>query len=129
MESSKVSAVLFVKDLKAVAAFYSQALGMKCTVNDEDHSVLNCCGFDLIVHQIPKHVANVIAIKQPPKRRVEGAIRLNFPVRSIEETRTIARSLGGKLDDAPPAWASSNSNDFLGHDPEGNVFHVSQHTC
>jgi len=128
MESSKVSAVLFVKDVKGVAAFYSQALGMKCSFNDEYQSVLNCCGFDLTVHQIPKHIANEITIKQPPERRLEGAIRLSFPVRSIEETRAIARSLGGELDDAPPAWANSNNNDFLGHDPEGNVFHVSQHT-
>ena len=40
--------------------------------------------------------------------------------------RATARSLGGGIDDAPPAWAERNANFFLGYDPEGNVFGVRQ---
>jgi len=127
MGSSNVSAVLFVKELKRVAEFYIQALGMNCSFNDDHHCVLNCSGFELIVHQIPKPIADHVIIQSPPRRRVEGAIRLNFPVRSIEQTRRIARSLGGELDDAPPPWAAPDSNIFLGYDPDGNVFAASEH--
>jgi predicted enzyme related to lactoylglutathione lyase len=127
MESSNVSAVLFAKDLKRVAAFYSQALGMTCSVSDEHHWALQGYGFHLIVHQIPKHIADKVAVRQPPERRVWGAIRLNFPVRSIADSRRTARSLGGEVDDAPPEWADRSANFFLGYDPEGNVFGASQH--
>jgi predicted enzyme related to lactoylglutathione lyase len=122
MEPSSVSAVLFVKDLPKVAAFYATALGMQCTFGDQDHSVLNCRGFELIVHQIPKHIADQIKIEQPPVRRVRGAVRLDFPVENIEESRRTARSLGGAIDDAPPSWADHNSQFFFGYDPEGNQF-------
>ena len=65
-------------------------------------------------------------IAQPPIRRVWGAIRLDFPVASIADSRKLARALGGDIDDAPPAWADPNANFFFGHDPEGNQFGVSQ---
>ena len=126
MKSSNVSAVLFVKDLQKVAAFYAGAIGMQRTLGDEYHSVLNCHGFELIVHQIPKHIADEIKIEQPPKRRVWGAIRLDFPVRSIDDSRKMAKSLEGGIDDAPPEWAERNANFFFGYDPEGNQFGVRQ---
>lgn len=121
-----VSATLFVQDLTRVSVFYAQALGMTQTQGDEHHVILNCRGFNLIVHQIPQHLAAGITSAQPPHRRVDGALRLNFPVRSIAETRRLARSLGGEVDDTPPAWAGPNANTFLGHDPEGNVFKLSE---
>jgi hypothetical protein len=122
MESSSVSAVLFVKDLQRVEAFYAGALGLQRTFGDQDHSVLNCRGFELIVHQIPGHIADQITIAQPPVRRVWGAVRLDFPVQSIVDSRASARSLGGDIDDAPPPWADRNANFFFGYDPEGNQF-------
>jgi len=127
MDSANVSAVLFVKDLDRVAAFYAGALEMTRVTGDSDHSVLECRGFRFIVHQIPKHIADRITIESPPHRRVEGTIRLNFPIQNIHDTRRVARSMGGDLDDAPPPWATPDSNVFLGHDPEGNVFAVSQY--
>jgi predicted enzyme related to lactoylglutathione lyase len=129
MESSNVSAVLFAKDLKRVAAFYVRALGMTCTTTDEYHWALNGYGFDLIVHQIPKPIADGITIRQPPERRIGGAIRLNFPVRNIEDSRRVAKSLGGEVDDTPPEWADRNANFFLGYDPEGNVVGLSHYAC
>jgi catechol 2,3-dioxygenase-like lactoylglutathione lyase family enzyme len=126
MEAARVSAVLFVKDLQRVSAFYVLALGMSRTHGDEHHVALDCRGFNVIVHQIPPHLADEIALEQPPRRRAEGALRLSFPVQNIAEARRLARSLGGDVDDAPPAWAEPNANTFLGHDPEGNVFKLSE---
>ncbi len=124
MESSSVTAVLFAKDHPRVAAFYMGALGMRCLVQDEYHSRLDCRGFELIVHQIPRPIADGIVIEQPPKRRVWGAIRLDYPVESVAASRRAARSLGGGIDDAPPEWAERHANFFYGHDPEGNQFGV-----
>jgi predicted enzyme related to lactoylglutathione lyase len=128
MDASKVSAVLFAKDLQRVAAFYSGALGMTCTFNDAYHSLLSCRGFELIVHQIPKHIADEIVIEQPPERRVWGAIRLDYPVQNLAESRKLAQSAGGGIDEVPPEWADRNTNFFLGYDPEGNQFGVSQNS-
>jgi predicted enzyme related to lactoylglutathione lyase len=126
VETSNVRAVLFAKDLKGVATFYHEALGMRVTSSDEYHSVLDCHGFELVVHQIPKQIADNITIDRPPKRRISGTIRLDYPVKSIGESRKAARSLGGDIDDAPPAWADRDANFYFGFDPEGNQFGVSQ---
>jgi hypothetical protein len=67
MTSSSVSAVLFAKDLRTVASFYATALGMKVIASDEHHSRLECHGFELVVHQIPRHIAESITIERPPK--------------------------------------------------------------
>ena len=126
MATSNVGAVVFAKDLKRVAAFYQKALGMTVTSCDEYHSVLDCYGFELVVHQIPKDIANNITVDRPPKRRVSAAIRLDYPVTNIQDSRKAARSLGGDIDDAPPPWANGNANFYFGYDPEGNQFGVSQ---
>jgi predicted enzyme related to lactoylglutathione lyase len=126
MESSQVRAVLFAKDLERVATFYAGALEMTRTFGDKDHVVLSCDGFQLVVHQIPKHIADTIEVKQPPARRTTGAIRLDYPVSSIESSRKLARSFGGDIDDAPPPWAERSANFYFGYDPEGNQFGVSR---
>jgi predicted enzyme related to lactoylglutathione lyase len=126
MEEGRVSAVLFAKDFERVSAFYVGALAMTRTFGDQDHAVLHRDGFKLVVHQIPKHVADTIEIKQPPETRVRSAIRLDYIVPSIEDSRRLARALGGDIDESPPAWADRNANFFFGHDPEGNQFGVNQ---
>jgi len=126
METSNVRAVLFVKDLERAAAFYIGALEMRRASGDKDHAVLDCDGFELVVHRIPKQIADTIVITQPPVRRVWGAMRLDFPVSSVADCRRLARSLGGDVDDAPPPWADRSANFFFGYDPEGNQFGISQ---
>ena len=125
-EASSVRAVMFAKDLRKMAAFYAEALGMTCGNSDEHHAVLERGGFELVVHQIPHHIANGIEIAAPPLRREGGAVRLDYPVENVADSRSLAKSLGGDIDEAPPAWAGSDTNFYLGYDPEGNVFGVSQ---
>lgn len=126
MSEHNVSAVLFVKDLAKVTRFYVNALQLTSVFADEYHSRLKCRDFELIVHQIPKHIADQIAIETPPTRRVWGAIRLDYPVQNLDESRRIAKSLGGGIDDAPPEWADRDTNFFLAYDPEGNQFGVAK---
>ncbi|MBB6093205.1 putative enzyme related to lactoylglutathione lyase [Povalibacter uvarum] len=120
-----VSAVLFVMDLRRVATFYEQALGMTCMRRDEDHAQFDCEGFSFIVHQIPKAMLRG-ATSGATERRTQAALRLDFPVPSIEASRRIARALGGDVDASPPPWADANAGLFLGNDPEGNVFLLKQ---
>lgn len=124
--TSSVRGVLFAKDMQRVAGFYQQAIGMKELDRGDDHARLANGGFELIVHQVPEHIAREIRIDDPPTVRVSGAFRLDYVVASLEDSRRIARSLGGDIEESPPPWADSQVNFFLGHDPEGNRFGVSQ---
>ena len=124
MAENRVSAVLFVKDLRGVATFYSTALGMQVVTSDDHHWLLSCAGFELVVHQIPKHIADTIVLERPPTPRVWAATRLDYPIRDIAESRRAARALGGKIEDKPPEWAEANAQFFFGYDPEGNQFGV-----
>ena len=65
-------------------------------------------------------------VQQPPVRRTGSGARLDYPIESITDSRRLARSLGGDIDDTPPGWADPDTNFYLGNDPEGNVFGVSQ---
>jgi predicted enzyme related to lactoylglutathione lyase len=122
--TNTVSAVLFVKDLRKVASFYREVLGASLLSSDPDHEVLNCLGFHLVVHQIPMELAQWVEITTPPVRRERTAVRLDFPVVDIEESRRRAQRLGGQIDDLPPPWATGDHGFFLGYDPEGNVVGV-----
>ena len=82
VEATSIRAVLFAKDLDKVTAFYSSALGMDDVQVDEHHAVLKQGGFELIVHQIPGHIASEIQISDPPLRREAGAVRLDYLLRA-----------------------------------------------
>lgn len=127
MESVKISAVLFANNLEKVADFYVRVLGMCCKTRDEYHWLLNGFGFDLVIHQIPKQY--LCEIKNPPKRRESGAIRLDFPVMNVDEARSVAATLGGGIDKQSPNAENQASSLFLGYDPEGNVIGVYEQAC
>lgn len=126
VEVSKIRVVLFAKNLNRIATFYSEALDMHRGESDEHHAVLKKSDFELVIHQIPSHIADEIEISVPPVRREGGAVRLEYPVVNIENSRIAAKSLGGDIDDTSPSWAERGTNFYLGYDPEGNVFGVSQ---
>ena len=126
VEVEKIRAVLFAKNLERVARFYSEALELTRVSEDASYVLLKQGGFELIIHQIPKPVADGIEISEPPLRREVGALRLDYPIRDVKVGRTLAKSLGGAIDESPPPWADNGTNFYLGFDPEGNVFGVSQ---
>jgi len=119
-----VSAVLFAHDARRLARFYVDVFAAELLAQDEHHAALDVHGFRLVVHQIPSHL-NVEEIRNPPLRREQTAIRLNYPVSDVVKARMAAKSLGGQIDERPPGWAEPQSRFFLGFDPEGNVFGVS----
>lgn len=124
MTTRKVSAVIFAKDSRRVAAFYREVLGACSESSDPGHEVLDCLGFHLVVHQIPDDLAQSILITTPPERRERTAVRLNFPIQDVEKARRRARELGGQIDELAPPWAADSQGFYLGFDPEGNVVGV-----
>ena len=120
--SSRVSAVLFAKRLGTVSEFYQAVFGARVSHSDAQHAVLEFDGFDLMLHQIPQHLAVAVAVTSPPERREQTAIRLDYPVADLGASRREAARLGGVIDEVPPPWAGTGTTFFLGHDPEGNVF-------
>ena len=125
-EASGVRATIFAKDLPGMAAFYSEVLGMRRERQDENYAMLEQERFQLIVHRIPPQIAAGIEIAEPPVRREGAAVRLDFSVASVARSRLSARRLGGDIDELPPAWAARSAGFYLGFDPEGNVFGISE---
>jgi hypothetical protein len=78
----------------------------------------------LVVHRIPKHIAEAIAIESPPVRRESTPIKLVFWVTSLADARIASGRLGGVLDSTEREWQFEGVKVSDGHDPEGNVFQL-----
>jgi predicted enzyme related to lactoylglutathione lyase len=118
-----VSAVSFAKDHRRVSNFYIQVFSARVTREDLEHADLACDGFRLVVQRIPDAIAKAVVLTDPPRRRENAALRLDFTIGDIARSRSDARSLGGAIDDQPPPWAAGVAF-YLGYDPEGNVFGI-----
>ena len=117
----KHGAVLFAKDLPRVAAFYRDLVGMTQTVTENRLIVLESDTYQLVIHGIPKNIANRIDITTPPLRRVDMPTKLVFPVTSLAAARTAAGALGGEVDAVSAQFSARSFIACDGFDPEGNV--------
>lgn len=118
---AKPGAVLYAKDMNRVAAFYSTVLGFEASGRDEGHIVLESDAFQLVVLQIPSHIASTIEIAVPPVRRERAAVKLVFCVPSIADVRVVAKAHGGVLNAPEKEWSFNGFTVCDGLDPEGNV--------
>jgi predicted enzyme related to lactoylglutathione lyase len=117
----KAGAVLFARDLPRIAKFYAALVPMTVAFAESDLIVLESEHFQLVVHPIPQRIAKSIRITSPPARRTDVAIKLFFPVASLEEARAKARALGGELNPPDKEFEARGFRACDGHDPEGNV--------
>jgi predicted enzyme related to lactoylglutathione lyase len=124
MSKPRVGAVLFAKDYVSLSRFYVEAMGLTMRERRDDHALLVCEGFNLVVHQMPRDLAATVTIDRPPRRRESGTIKLCFAVDSLERVRRSVAALGGIVDPADAEWSDDESTTCKGHDPEGNVFNV-----
>jgi predicted enzyme related to lactoylglutathione lyase len=124
MDRPRAGAVVFAKDFANLTRFYVQAFGLTPLTRGNDHSVLGCEGFRLVVHQIPAETASGISIDNPPRRRERGAVKLSFAVDSLEQARRDVATLGGIIDPPDTEWSDGETTTCKGHDPEGNTFNV-----
>ena len=120
----RVSAVLYVRDLAKVAAFYSAVLRQPLVYRDAYHAVLRCGIFALDIHQVPEHEVAARTAASALEPRADAAVKLSFPVDSIARARQAAAKHGGELDRAPPRWVVEEQKICEGRDPEGNVFQL-----
>jgi predicted enzyme related to lactoylglutathione lyase len=117
----KHGAVLFAKDLPRVAAFYRELAQMTQTVSEKRLIVLESASYQLVIHGIPKAVADRINITTPPLRRVDMPTKLVFPVKSLADARAVAVALGGQIDAPSAQFSARGFTACDGFDPEGNV--------
>lgn len=110
-------AMLFVKDLDRMTAFYRDVLGLK--PNEEtrldDWVEFGDGASRFSLHAIPAGIAAGIAIESPPRAREQSAAKLMFEVQDVEATLTRIEAMGLPLLRRP--WGGTEAVD-----PEGNIF-------
>jgi predicted enzyme related to lactoylglutathione lyase len=109
-------AMLFVKDLPRMAAFYRDVVGLQPIEETRLPDWVEFHGeaaFSL--HAIPAAIAAGISIESPPRPREQGATKLTFAVADVEATLATIEGMGLPLLRRP--WGSVEAVD-----PEGNVF-------
>ena len=116
----KSGAVIFAKDVGAMARFYESVVAMRVLAEEEGAVRLENDSIQLVIHALPKGIAKQIEISVPPKVREQAAVKPVFAVDSLDRVRSVASSLGGGMNPASSAfvWAGFRACD--GHDPEGN---------
>lgn len=116
----KSGAVIFAKDVAAVARFYEGAVPMTILAEEDGAVRLENDSIQLVIHALPKAVASQIEISVPPRLREQSAIKPVFAVDSLERVRGIVSALGGGMNPASSAFAWAGFRACDGHDPEGN---------
>jgi catechol 2,3-dioxygenase-like lactoylglutathione lyase family enzyme len=112
-------AMIYVKDLNRMAAFYGNTLGLKPV---EETRMENWLEFEagatkFALHAIPSEIADQIQISSPPRPREKNPVKLSFEVDDIASERQRLESLGVTIVQRP--WGA-----YDGIDPEGNVFGI-----
>jgi catechol 2,3-dioxygenase-like lactoylglutathione lyase family enzyme len=120
----RVGAVLYVRNLAAISAFYSAVLRQPLVYRDAYHAVLRCGAFALDIHQVPEHELAARKADTAREHHERAAVKLSFPVDSIARARQAAAEYGGELDRGPPRWVVEAQKICDGRDPEGNVFQL-----
>lgn len=120
----KPSAVIFAKDVEALANFYLEVAEMTLVQSDRHKAVLDEDGFQLVIHGIPDSIAESITINTPPEVRKETPIKICIPVNTIDGARSKASALGGQVADKAQEWSARGFRACDAYDLEGNVFQV-----
>src|SRR5262245_37433742 len=110
------SAMVYVKDLPRMRAFYGEMLGVKPS-NDtwtDSWTEFDAGGVLFALHAIPPEIASQIEIASPPRPRGQNPVKLIFEVDDLDAERARLESLGITMVQRP--WGA-----WDGIDPEGNV--------
>jgi predicted enzyme related to lactoylglutathione lyase len=121
------AAVLYVKDLATMRAFYETCFAMSAQLLDEQGlCVLSSKEWELSLVRIPESLAVGITITDPPQRRQGSPLKLAFEVVDIEAAESMITAAGGQIDADGSAFEfqSRRHRDFL--DPEGNIAQLRQ---
>lgn len=95
---------------------------MTRTHTSDDLIVLNSPDIQLIVHAMPKSIAETVKVTAPPQRRENSAMKFFFTVPSIASAASRASALGGLV--FAEQWEGPGFSVRNACDPEGNIFQV-----
>jgi len=126
MSNQQQGLVVFVTNVKRVAAFYRETLGLVSEESDSSHDLLRGGGYEVVVHAIPQHIAADIHIESPPQPRDEQAFKPTFVVADLAAVRAAAERTGGYLKPVEGAWHFRGCTVLDGWDPEGNIVQFKQ---
>ena len=110
-------AMLFVKDLERMTAFYTEVLGLSVVPETRlEHWVeFRSNGSRFSLHAIPADIAGGIAIASPPVPREQGVAKLTFAVGDVAATLARIEALGQPLLRRPRGEVEAA-------DTDGNIF-------
>ncbi|MCX6597553.1 MAG: hypothetical protein NTV70_14430 [Acidobacteria bacterium] len=111
------SALLYVKDLARLTAFYQSLLGTAPVKEAAGWVEFDAGRATLMLHEIPGAVADQIVITTPPEPRDQTPLKLIFAVPDLAAERARLAAVGIDLVERP--WGSCD-----GMDPEGNIFTI-----
>lgn len=114
--------LIYAKDLALLASFYRQLLSLSEVHASDELVVLRSPDVELIVHQIPAHIAETIVVESPPVPREDGAIKPFFAVASFAEAQALATGMGGAL--VGPQYQGPGFRITNAYDPEGNIIQL-----
>jgi predicted enzyme related to lactoylglutathione lyase len=124
MPHIRAGAVIYANNYERLASFYEDVAGLDVRETDETSTILGSETFQLVILQVPSHIAASVEIGVPPIRREGTPIKLVFYVDSISNTREKVMALGGELNANEKEWVFETHRVCDGHDPEGNIFQI-----
>ncbi|MEY4762601.1 MAG: hypothetical protein RLZZ200_2457 [Pseudomonadota bacterium] len=114
--------LVYAIDLKRLAQFYVDVLGMQRRVADAEHIVLSSADAQLILHALPPQFRAMAVAGSPAEPRRAAAIKPFHSVPSLAAAADAMRERGGELfaeQYQGPGFLARN-----GCDCEGNVFQL-----
>lgn len=121
---ARCGAVVFVKQLERMAAFYGELAALTPMQQEDGHAVLESDRLQLVLQAIPPSIAARFEIADPPQMREEASIKLIFPVTDLAAARAAAAARGGRVLGPEQEWVWQDCRVCDGVDPEGNVFQL-----
>jgi len=117
-------AMIFVKDLERMTAFYRDVIGFQPheATRQTDWVAFETNGMGFALHAIPEQISQTIEITSPPVPREQQACKLIFAVDDVDGEQTRLERLGVTI--LRRSWGGW---DFV--DPEGNVLGIRSMTA
>jgi predicted enzyme related to lactoylglutathione lyase len=120
------SAVLYVRDLISMSAFYEMCFAMVPLDAADGFRTLASADWELsLVRVLPRSGADV-AVSHPPRRRAESPVKLAFDVDDLDQAGSRVLTAGGWLEPADTVWEYRGRRHLDCLDPEGNVVQLRQ---
>jgi predicted enzyme related to lactoylglutathione lyase len=114
--------VIFSVDVRRLGTFYERVLGLEPSVEESGDIRLRGEQEELLIHSIPKRVANDIGLRVPPEPREECAVKPVFNVDSLEDSLDAVKVNGGGLTRRSFTVDGLTRHDVV--DPDGNIIQL-----